>query len=130
MLLANHIFGVAELLRNEHDHHIFYDFFFGACALVVLGVLVAIWFAQVIMPSAEKSAAMKIANQRAMKWRTVRFVQDLSIDEILMYAKWAAQEEFEEKKRAWTNRRHRNRKQLKTEVVDFLRRLKLRCRGR
>ena len=128
LFLTNHIYGAAEFLRSEGDHHIFYDFFFGAGGLVVAGVPVAMWFALVIMPNAEKSAAMKIANQRVMKWRTVRFVQDLSIDEILMYAKWAVQEEFEEKKRAWTSRR--NRKQLKTEVVDFPQQLELRCAGK
>ncbi|MCR5572217.1 MAG: hypothetical protein K6F57_00370 [Candidatus Saccharibacteria bacterium] len=108
MLLTNHIYGVAEFLRNEHDHSIFYDFFFGAGGLALMGVLVAMWFALVIMPNAEKRAAMKIANRRAMKWRTVRFAQNLSIDEVLMYAKWAVREEFEEKMQAWTSRR-RNR---------------------
>ena len=51
------------------------------------------------------------------KGRTARFAQDLSLDEIAIAAKWAAEEEIAEKRAAWNRRK--NQKTLKAEIIDF-----------
>lgn len=92
MLCANHIDGVA-------DHSIFYDIIaiaiFFSISVAITGLI-----AEKVIPDAAKAQAYKIASNRIRKGRTVRFVQDFSIDELPARARWAYEEEKAKRKAA------------------------------
>ena len=117
MLFKNHFYGIAQMFVAPSDHDMFWDYYFAFMGIVGLCAFIAAWIAECVIPNAAKSHAVEIANARMRKGRTARFAQDLSLDEIAIAAKWAAEEEIAEKRAAWNRRK--NQKTLKAEIIDF-----------
>lgn len=99
MLCTNHADGVAEFGRAA-DHSIFYDYMIAIGIFFTISLAIAGWIAEKAIPDAAKAQAHEIANNRIRKGRTVRFVQDFSIDELPARARWAYEEVKAERKAA------------------------------
>ena len=118
LLLYNHIDGMIESMITRDSEYL-YGVFFAAGGTAVLGMMLADWIAETIIPNAAKQYALEVANNRAKKGRTVRFAQGFSLNEIADVARWAFEEERAERRLAREERR--NQKQLKkmAQVVEF-----------
>ncbi len=118
---TNHFHGIVQFLIGEriYSSDMLFDMEFATAVFLmpIICLAIAAWIAEAVIPRAAKAHASAIADKRLRKGRTARFAQDLSVGEIAVVAKWAAQEEIAEKREAWAERR--SQKQLKAEIIQF-----------
>ncbi|MBO4855613.1 hypothetical protein J5500_04390 [Candidatus Saccharibacteria bacterium] len=118
LLLYNHIDGMIESMITRDSEYL-YGVFFAIGGTAVLGMMLADWIAETIIPNAAKQHALEMANSRRRKGRTVRFAQGFSLNEIADIARWAVEEELAEKRAARDKRRNRKQLKARAQIVAF-----------
>lgn len=83
LLTVNHVNGMVEIGRSS-EHAIIYDYIIALGIFYVIGLLIAGWIAEKVIPDAAQARARKIAHKRVLKGRSIRFSQRRSIDELII----------------------------------------------
>lgn len=83
LLTVNHVNGMVEIGRSS-EHAIIYDYIIALGIFYVIGLLIAGWIAEKVIPDAAQARARKIAHKRVLKGRSIRFYQRRSIDELII----------------------------------------------
>lgn len=83
LLTVNHVNGMVEIGRSS-EHAIIYDYIIALGIFYVIGLLIAGWIAEKVIPDAVQARARRIAHKRVLKGRSIRFYQRRSIDELII----------------------------------------------